>query len=59
MKNINDIHINTLIRRMEYLKGFLKQIAPQLDEADNEIIADLIWALGEDQEDLKALEKEA
>ena len=59
MKNINNIHINTLIRRMEYLKGFLKQIAPKLDEADNEIIADLIWALGEDQEDLKALEEEA
>ena len=47
-----------LTRRLEFIKGLLKETAPMLDEAYQEIYGELIWALEEDQEGIADLARE-
>jgi hypothetical protein len=47
---------DAIIRRLAFIQGFLLTIRPQQDEANQEIMTDLILTIGEDIDQLEALE---
>jgi DNA-binding FrmR family transcriptional regulator len=50
-----EMNYELLQRRLAYIKGYLHNIKPQLNEAYQEETTELIWAIKEDIEQLKAI----